>query len=61
MICGFEFVNQNNQTVLTGEVTLVNVKIQTDRQSIKAEAFDEVIREKIKSFLSCVNLELLCV
>ena len=52
MVCGFEFINQNDQTVLVGEVTLVNVKIQADRQSIKAEAFDEVIKGKIKSYLS---------
>jgi 4-hydroxybenzoyl-CoA thioesterase len=50
MVCGFEFINQNEQTVLVGEVTLVNVKIQADRQSIKAEAFDEVIREKILNY-----------
>lgn len=52
MICGFEFINQNDQTVLVGEVTLVNVKIQADRQSIKAEAFDEVIKEKIIEYLN---------
>ena len=52
MVCGFEFINQNDQTVLVGEVTLVNVKIQADRQSIKAEAFDEVIKEKIIEYLN---------
>lgn len=50
MVCGFEFINQNEQIVLIGEVTLVNVKIQADRQSIKAEAFDEDIREKILNY-----------
>lgn len=52
MVCGFEFINQNDQIVLTGEVTLVNVKIQADRQSIKAEAFDEVIKGKIIEYLN---------
>ena len=27
IVCGFQFVNQKEQTVLEGEVTLVNVKI----------------------------------
>lgn len=50
VICGFEFINQKEQTVLVGEVTLVNVKIQSDRQSIKAEAFDEGLKEKISKY-----------
>lgn len=52
MVCGFEFINQNEQKVLTGEVTLVNVKIQADRQNIKAEAFDQVIKEKIIKYIN---------
>jgi 4-hydroxybenzoyl-CoA thioesterase len=52
MVCGFEFINQNEQTVLTGEVTLVNVKIQADRQNIKAETFDDVIKEKIIKYIN---------
>jgi 4-hydroxybenzoyl-CoA thioesterase len=52
MVCGFEFINQNEQTVLTGEVTLVNVKIQADRQNIKAETFDDVIKEKIIEYIN---------
>jgi 4-hydroxybenzoyl-CoA thioesterase len=50
IICGFKFENQNKQTVLEGEVTLVNVKIQEDRQSIKAEAFNEEIKAKISKY-----------
>lgn len=50
VICGFQFTNQKEQTVLEGEVTLVNVKIQEDRQSIKAEAFDENIKNKLNSY-----------
>ena len=50
IICGFRFVNQNEQTVLEGEVTLVNVKIQEDRQGIKAEAFNEEMKEKIMNY-----------
>ena len=50
IICGFQFVNQNEQIVLEGEVTLVNVKIQEDRQSIKAEAFNEEMKVKIINY-----------
>src|SRR5690554_157819 len=41
VVCGFEFINQQAKTVLEGEVTLVNVAIAEDRNSIKAEAFSE--------------------
>ena len=51
IVCGFQFENQKEQTVLEGEVILVNVKIQEDRQSIKAEVFNEEIKEKISSFI----------
>ena len=50
IVCGFQFTNQDNKTVLEGEVTLVNVKIQEDRQSIKAEPFNEEMKEKIKIY-----------
>ncbi|GAB3723209.1 acyl-CoA thioesterase [Flavobacterium koreense] len=50
IICGFQFFNQNKQTVLEGEVTLVNVKIQEDRQSIKAEAFNEEMKSRIMNY-----------
>lgn len=51
VVCGFEFTNQHNKTVLEGEVTLVNVKIQEDRNSIKAEAFNEEIKHIISKYL----------
>lgn len=50
IICGFQFTNQEDKTVLEGEVTLVNVKIQEDRQSIKAEPFNEEMKSKIKNY-----------
>jgi 4-hydroxybenzoyl-CoA thioesterase len=52
ILCGFQFVNAFEKTVLEGEVTLVNVKIQEDRQSIKAEPFTEEMKEKIKKYLN---------
>ena len=50
IVCGFQFLNENDNTVLEGEVTLVNVKIQKDRQSIKAEAFNEEMKQKIMNY-----------
>ena len=50
IVCGFQFTNQEDKIVLEGEVTLVNVKIQEDRQSIKAEPFIEEMKEKIKIY-----------
>jgi 4-hydroxybenzoyl-CoA thioesterase len=50
VLCGFQFVNENEVTVLEGEVTLVNVKIAEDREKIKAESFSEEMKEKISNF-----------
>jgi 4-hydroxybenzoyl-CoA thioesterase len=51
VICGFQFINQQEKTVLEGEVTLVNVKIQEDRHNIKAESFNEKMKHKISNFI----------
>ena len=51
LLCGFLFKNQQNETVLEGEVTLVNVTIGDDRKTITSEAFNEAMREKIGYFL----------
>lgn len=51
MICGFLFENETQEIVLEGEVTLVNVKIQEDRSSIKAETFNEEMKEKITKYI----------
>lgn len=51
VICGFHFTNQEDKTVLEGEVTLVNVSIAEDRKSIKSEAFNEETKEKISKFI----------
>ena len=50
IVCGFQFTNQEDKTVLEGEVTLVNVKILEDRLSIKAEPFNEEMKSKIKIY-----------
>jgi len=50
ILCGFQFVNEKEVTVLEGEVTLVNVKIAEDREKIKAEGFSEEMKAKILKF-----------
>lgn len=50
MICGFRFEDESGNTCVEGEVTLVNVKISEDRNSIKAEAFTEEMKDKISKF-----------
>lgn len=51
VLCGFQFVNENSATVLEGEVTLVNVSISEDRNSVKSEAFSEEIKSKIVNYI----------
>lgn len=51
VICGFRFEDENGNTCLDGEVTLVNVKISEDRNSIKADAFSEEMKDKISKFI----------
>ena len=50
IICGFEFVNESENTVLSGEVTLVNVAFNPERNGIKAEPFSEEMKELIRSY-----------
>ena len=49
--CGFRFEAEHGKTCLEGEVTLVNVAISGDRNTIKAETFNEDIKTKISSFI----------
>ena len=51
VVCGFNFINEKEKIVLEGEVTLVNVVIQEDRQSIKAEAFSEEMKVKMSKHI----------
>ena len=50
VVCGFQFTNEQDKTVLEGEVTLVNVKIQEDRNSIKADPFNDEMKIKISKY-----------
>jgi len=51
LLCGFRFENASGKTCLEGEVTLVNVAISADRNSIKAEAFSTEMKQKITPYL----------
>lgn len=50
ILCGFQFTDEQGKTCLEGEVTLVNVTIQEDRNTIKAEPFSEEMKQKIKNY-----------
>jgi 4-hydroxybenzoyl-CoA thioesterase len=50
ILCGFEFVNETNTVVLEGEVTLVNVAFNPERNGIKSETFTEEMKHKISVF-----------
>lgn len=50
VICGFRFKDDNGNICLEGEVTLVNVKISEDRNSIKAEVFSEEMKKRITNY-----------
>ncbi|WP_264521088.1 acyl-CoA thioesterase [Flavobacterium sp. N1994] len=49
--CGFRFEDEQGKTCLEGEVTLVNVAIAEDRNTIKSQAFNEDMKEKIAKFV----------
>jgi 4-hydroxybenzoyl-CoA thioesterase len=51
LLCGFRFENADKEICLEGEVTLVSVSFSEDRNSIKAQAFSEKIKEKIEKYL----------
>ncbi|TBX69912.1 acyl-CoA thioesterase [Flavobacterium silvisoli] len=48
--CGFRFEDEQGNTCLEGEVTLVNVAIAADRHNIKSEPFSEEIKSKIANY-----------
>jgi 4-hydroxybenzoyl-CoA thioesterase len=50
VLCGFRFEDENGKTCLEGEVTLVNIAFGENRDSIKAEAFSEEMKQKIKNY-----------
>lgn len=50
LICSFIFKDQQGETILEGEVTLVNVKIAEDRKTITSEPFSEEMKQKIAPY-----------
>lgn len=50
ILCGFNFVNEAENTVLEGEVTLVNVAFNPEKNGIKAEPFNEEMKNKIINY-----------
>jgi 4-hydroxybenzoyl-CoA thioesterase len=50
VVCGFKFEDEEGKTCLEGEVTLVNVAFQENRNDIKAEPFSEEMKEKIEKY-----------
>ena len=50
ILCGFKFEDEEGKTCLEGEVTLVNVAFNENRNDIKAESFSEEMKEKINIF-----------
>ncbi|WP_395058312.1 acyl-CoA thioesterase [Flavobacterium sp.] len=51
ILCGFSFEDEQGKTCLEGEVTLVNVAFQENKTDIKAEPFNEEMKEKISDFI----------
>jgi 4-hydroxybenzoyl-CoA thioesterase len=50
VLCGFRFEDEEGKTCLEGEVTLVNVAFNEERNGIKAEPFSEEIKQNISKF-----------
>ncbi|HEX8269635.1 MAG TPA: acyl-CoA thioesterase [Flavobacterium sp.] len=50
VICGFKFSDENEQTCLEGEVTLVNVALNKGGSELKAEPFSDDTRVRIQKF-----------
>ena len=51
VLCGFRFEDEEGKTCLEGEVTLVNVAFNEDRNGIKAESFSDEMKQKISKFV----------
>ncbi len=51
ILCGFSFEDEQGKTCLEGDVTLVNVAFQENKNDIKAEPFNEEMKEKIAKYI----------
>ena len=50
ILCGFSFEDEQGKTCLEGEVTLVNVAFQENKNDIKAEPLNEEMKNKISNY-----------
>jgi len=51
ILCRFSFEDEQGKTCLEGEVTLVNVAFQENKNDIKAEPFNEEMKVKISKYI----------
>jgi 4-hydroxybenzoyl-CoA thioesterase len=51
ILCGFRFEDEDGNTCLEGEVTLVNVAFNEEKNGMKAAPFSEEMKEKIKKYI----------
>jgi len=50
VICGFRFEDEQGNTCLEGEVTLVNVAFNEEKNGMKAAPFSEEMKSKISKY-----------
>lgn len=50
ILCGFQFTNELEKVILEGKVTLVNVAFHQNKNEMKAEPFNDEMKEKIEKF-----------
>jgi 4-hydroxybenzoyl-CoA thioesterase len=51
LLCGFRFEDEQGNTCLEGEVTLVNVAFSEEKNAMKAAPFSEEMKAKIEKFI----------
>jgi len=51
LLCGFRFEDEEGNTTLEGEVTLVNIEFSQEKNAMKATPFSEEMRTKIEKYI----------
>lgn len=54
VLCGFRFAHENNDTILEGEVRLVNVALNESRTYMQSAPFSSEIKVKMEPYLVSV-------
>lgn len=52
VLCGFRFAHENDDTILEGEVRLVNVSLTEDRKYMASTPFSSEIKIKMEPYFS---------